>query len=160
MKRIIAAAFFLIFASSAVAGEATCRDYARVKEEDRSLFNGYIYGYVVAKIGDRGVAEVNTAAARVKQLADNYCPTHPDDRLVEAIASFTTVASKYGSNSETTPSFWDTHKNCEELALKLTYPRKLNECKGQTEECKNLTNSWLNEAARSKKDCLLKKLGQ
>jgi hypothetical protein len=159
MKNLLIVVFFLVFAGPAFAGEATCKDYARVKDEDRALFNGFIYGYVLAKIGERGDAEVNTAVARVKQLADKYCPTHPDDRLAEAIASFTKVVSQYGSNGEVTPGFWDTHKNCEELALKLTYPRKLNQCAGKSEECKSVTDGWLSEAARSKKDCLQKKLG-
>jgi hypothetical protein len=63
----------LTFCNSAIAGEATCADYARAKGEDRSLFNGFIYGFVMAKIGERGDAEVNTATARVKELADGYC---------------------------------------------------------------------------------------
>jgi hypothetical protein len=41
-----------------------------------------IYGFVVAKIGDRGAAELNTAIARIKELTDKYCPDHPNDKFV------------------------------------------------------------------------------
>lgn len=158
MKYFIALVSIFVFAQSAFGAEATCRDYARVKNEDRSLFNGYIYGYVMAKLGDRGQIEVNTASARVKQLADKFCPDHPNDRLMEAIASFTKVVSQYGSNGQSVQSFWDIHKECEELALKLAYPRKLNEC--NTEECKRMAESWINDAVNMKRDCLQKKAGQ
>ena len=142
-----------------MAGEATCSDYTRAKAEDRSLFNGYIYGFVMAKIGERGDKEVNTATARVKELADKYCPSHPTDRLTGVIDSFTKVVSQYKSGDNPSPSPWDTHKECEELALKLAYPRKLNECTEQTDVCKGLTIQWLDEAVREKKACLQRKLG-
>jgi hypothetical protein len=112
----------------------------------------------MAKLGDRGEVEVNTAGARVKQLADKYCPDHPNDRLSEAIAPFTKVVSQYGSNGQSVQSFGDIHKECEELVLKLTYPRKLNECK--TEDCKRMTESWLNDAVHMKEECLQRKLGR
>jgi len=159
MKHLLTVAFVLAFINSAMAGEATCRDYTRVKDEDRALFNGFIYGFVMAKIGDRGDAEVNTATERVKQLADKYCPTHPDDRLTQVFTSFMKVASQYRSGANPPPSPWDTHRDCEELALKLTYPRKLNDCTDQSDACKKLTEGWLDEAVRVKKDCVRKKLG-
>src|ERR1700676_231662 len=101
MRNLLAAAAMcvLTLCNSAIAGEATCADYARAKGEDRSLFNGFIYGFVMAKIGERGDAEVNTATARVKELADGYCPTHPGDRLTQAIATFAKVAAQYRSEA-------------------------------------------------------------
>jgi HdeA/HdeB family len=157
MKIIVAAACLIMFGGSAVAAEATCKDYTRVGSEDRALFNGFIYGYVTAKIGDRGVAEVNTATARVKELADKYCPTHENDRLAQTIASFVTVVSRYGSEPTSPPSPWETHQQCEELALKVTYPRKLNSCADSS--CKALTEEWMSEAVKAKTECLKKKLG-
>jgi len=62
----------LLLGNSAIAREATCADYSRAKGEDRALFNAFIFGFVIAKIGERGDAEVNTATARVKELADRY----------------------------------------------------------------------------------------
>lgn len=102
MRNLLAAAAMcvLTLCNSAIAGEATCADYARAKGEDRSLFNGFIYGFVMAKIGERGDAEVNTATARVKELADGYCPTHPGDRLTQAIATFAKVAAQLSQRSE------------------------------------------------------------
>lgn len=158
MRHLFAAAMcVLMLCNSAIAGEATCADYARAKGEDRSLFNGFIYGFVMAKIGERGDAEVNTATARVKELADGYCPTHQGDRLTQTISTFTKVAAQYRSDANPPPSPWDTHKQCEELALKLTYPRKLNGCADNS--CNGLTENWMNEAVQAKKDCLQKKLG-
>lgn len=158
MRNLFAATFCLFTLCNPVtAGEATCADYARAKGDDRSLFNGFIYGFVMAKIGERGDAEVNTATARVKELADGYCPSHPNDRLTQTISTFAKVAAQYRSEANPPPSPWDTHKQCEELALKLTYPRKLNGCADDT--CKTLTENWMNEAVQAKKDCLQKKLG-
>jgi hypothetical protein len=101
MRRLLTSAVALAFISSALASEPTCRDYTRAKDEDRALFQGYIYGFVVAKIGDRGATEVDAATARVKQLADTYCPDHPDAKFVGAIASFTKVVSQYRSSGNT-----------------------------------------------------------
>jgi hypothetical protein len=157
MRLIIAMVCTAMVGGSAVAAEATCKDYTRVGREDRALFNGFIYGFVTAKIGDRGSAEINTATARVKGLADKYCPTHQNDRLAQAIASFVTVVTQYGSEPTSPPSPWETHQQCEELALKVTYPRKLNGCADST--CKTLTEEWMNEAVKAKTDCLQKKLG-
>lgn len=157
MRYLLTAAFVMALINSAMAGEATCRDYTRVKDEDRSLFDGYIWGFIMAKIGDRGDAEVNTATARVKELADKYCPGHPDDRLTVAIASFTKVVSQYGSGTNAVLSPWDTHQKCEELALRIAYPRKLNECADNKDACKKVAGDWMNEAVRLKKDCLNKK---
>jgi hypothetical protein len=157
MKYLFAAFFVFVFFNSAIAGEATCADYARAKDEDRSLFNGYIYGFVMAKIGDRGDAEVNTATVRIKEMTDKYCPQHPTDRFSQLISTFSKVVFNYGSGGSSPPSTWETHKQCEELALKLTYPRKLNGCQG--DDCKGLTETWMDEAVRAKKECLHKKLG-
>jgi hypothetical protein len=52
-------------------GSATPHRYTRAKDEDRALFQGYIYGFVVAKIGERGSIEVGAATARVKSLLTN-----------------------------------------------------------------------------------------
>lgn len=157
MRVILAMVFTAIIGGSALAAEATCKDYTRVAREDRALFNGFIYGFVTARIGDRGAAEVNTATARVKELADKYCPTHPNDRLAVLITNFVSVVMKYGHEPTSPPSPWDTHQQCEELGLKVTYPRKLNGCAGNT--CKTLTEEWMNEAVKAKSDCLQKKLG-
>jgi hypothetical protein len=154
---IAAAICALAFCSPAIAGEATCADYSRAKGEDRSLFNGFIYGFVMAKIAERGDAEVNTATARVKEMADKYCPTHSGDRLTQVFSTFVKVVIQYRSEANPPPGPWETHKQCEEMALKLTYPRKLNGCADDT--CKSLTENWLNEAAQAKRDCLQKKLG-
>ena len=81
----------------AVAADATCKDYTRSAREDRALFNGFIYGFVTAKIGDRGAAEVNTATARIKELADKYCPTHPSDKLAPLIMNFVSIVMQYKS---------------------------------------------------------------
>jgi hypothetical protein len=156
MKFIVALTGALLLAGPAVSGEATCKDYARVGGEDRALFNGFIYGFVTAKIAERGDAEVNTATIRVKELADKYCPTHPNDRLTQAISSFVNVVIHYGSEATSPPSMWETHQQCEELALKMTYPRKLNGCADSS--CKALTEEWMNEAVRAKSECLKKKL--
>jgi len=157
MKIIAAAMFLIIFGDAAVAAEATCKDYARVAGEDRTLFNGFIYGFVMAKIGERGAAEVNTATARVKELADKYCPVHENDRLAQAIASFVIVVSEYRSEPNSPPSPWETHQKCEEQALKATYPRKLDGCADST--CKALSEEWASEAVRAKAECVKKKLG-
>ena len=158
MKHLLTTALVLAFINSAIAAEPTCRDYTRAQDEDRALFQGYIYGFVTAKIGDRGRGEVNTATARVKELADHYCPDHPDEKLLEAIASFMKVVSQYKwSGPSAPPSPWDTHRECEELALKLAYPRMLNSCTDQTDACKKLTEDWMKEAVHLKRDCLNKK---
>jgi hypothetical protein len=146
-----------MFITPAMASDPTCRDYTRAKDEDRALFQGYIYGFVVAKIGERGSIEVDTATARVKELADKYCPDHPEDKLIGAIASFAKVVSQFKSSGNAPPNPWKTHQDCEEAALKLTYPRKLNECTETTEACKKLTDDWMSEAVRLKRDCLNKK---
>ena len=128
--KLLTAVVLAVIASggSAVATDATCKDYTRVAREDRALFNGFIYGFVTAKIGDRGTTEVNTVTAWVKELADKYCPTHPNDRLAQLITNFVSVVMQYKSDPAPPPSPWDTHQQCEELALKVTYPRKLNGC--------------------------------
>lgn len=114
MRNLFAAMVcILMLGNSALAGEATCADYSRAKGEDRSLFNGFIYGFVMAKIGERGDAEVNTATTRVKELADGYCPTHLGDQLMQTISTFTKVATQYRSETNPPPSPWETHKQCE-----------------------------------------------
>lgn len=156
MRLITIAVTALVLISSAKASEPTCRDYTRAKDEDRALFQGFIYGFVMAKL-NRGATEVDAATARVKELADNYCPDHPDAKLLGVVATFTKVVSQYRSGNTVPPNPWETHRECEESALKLTYPRKLNECREDTDACKKLTEDWMSEAVRLKRDCLNKK---
>ncbi|MGM4965760.1 hypothetical protein AB7714_19850 [Tardiphaga sp. 1201_B9_N1_1] len=157
MKFLLVAAALLGFAGDALAADATCADYIRVKGDEKALFNGFIYGFVVARIAERGDAEVNTATARVKELADKFCLTHQTDRLSTTISSFVKVVMQYRSEANPPPSPWETYRNCEEAALKLTYPRKLNGCTDSS--CKALTETWISEAGRAKAECVQKKLG-
>jgi hypothetical protein len=93
VNRLIAAVLAVVLIVPAFAAEATCNAYLQARGEDRSLFDGYIYGYVMAKLENQGDAIVDSATLKVKEMTTAYCLRRPDDRATKVIATITDVVS-------------------------------------------------------------------
>jgi HdeA/HdeB family len=88
MRLAIALAVALASAIPAHAAEATCSDYIAARGQDRSLFDGFVYGFVTAKLEDRSDAVINSATVKVKDMTLAYCIQRPNDRVSKVIATF------------------------------------------------------------------------
>ena len=79
---------FAVWSAPAIAGQADCHDYTEATGEDRSLFNGFIYGYVSALLDHHSPTEINAVTMKVKREVDKYCLLQPADSPNGAVAVF------------------------------------------------------------------------
>lgn len=93
--RLAAAAVAAFVLSSAMmlvpANAATCQTYLHALGEDRSLFDGFIYGYVSAKLDGKGAEVINYATLKVKDSTTDYCLRFPDERVEKVVALFADI---------------------------------------------------------------------
>lgn len=80
--------------SPANAAEASCSDYLAAIKEDRALFDGFIYGYVTAKMRQKGDVAINAATIKVKRMTEKYCRASPEDRVSSVIGVFAETAAR------------------------------------------------------------------
>lgn len=86
----IACAVVVAVIASGSARAAVCQDYTNAIREDRSLFDGFILGFVSAKLEDRG-GDVNATTLKVKRMVGAYCLQRPQDSIAGVVATFTAV---------------------------------------------------------------------
>lgn len=93
--RLALALATLAFVSPARANEPVCHDYTQALGEDRSLFDGFILGYVSAKFERRQYTDLNSAALKVKQLVNAYCLQRPGDPVSKVVALYADTVSHF-----------------------------------------------------------------
>jgi hypothetical protein len=93
--RLTAAAMLVMLSAPSWGAEAVCRDYTEAEGSNRSLFDGYIYGYVSAKTEDRDKRFVDMATLKVREMTNAYCLRRPDDSVHAAISTFTGAVARY-----------------------------------------------------------------
>jgi hypothetical protein len=96
MRRIRCAVIpvMVLLTSPGSAGEAICKDYLQATGEDRARFNGFIYGYVMSRMENRGDTAINAAVSKVRDLTTRYCLEKPNERVSSVIATWATVVSR------------------------------------------------------------------
>jgi hypothetical protein len=78
----------MAYSPATTAGEANCFDYTHARGQDRSLFDGFIFGFVTAKMENRDPSIINSATLKVKELTGAYCLQRPSDSVASAVATF------------------------------------------------------------------------
>ena len=72
-----------------------CGDFTRaVHEHNDSLYEGFIYGYVVGWTRNRNAIATKAVAEEVRRLTMKYCLEKPDDDLSNVVATWTEIVVK------------------------------------------------------------------
>lgn len=79
----------------ALAAKATCRDYMEATGADRALMDGFVLGFVAARMEGKSSAEVDAATLRVRELAATFCNSHPDERAINVLGGLGDIATGY-----------------------------------------------------------------
>jgi hypothetical protein len=91
---VAVALLWIILTVPVLAADATCSDYLAARREDRSLFDGFIYGFVSAKLEGRSDAIINSATLKVKDMTTAYCIQRPKERVNNVIATFVATVAR------------------------------------------------------------------
>ena len=93
MSALTLALLLSLATDSARAAPATCRDYTDAQGADRALIDGFIAGYVAARLEGRPAGEVDATTLQVRQLAGRFCMLHPDERAIDVIGTLSDMAA-------------------------------------------------------------------
>jgi len=88
MRKIAVGFMLLASCAGAMAAEANCLDYTRAQGPDRSLFDGFIFGFVTAKMEKQDASIINSATLKVKDMTAAYCLKRPNDLVASVVATF------------------------------------------------------------------------
>src|SRR5579862_9179266 len=73
---------------------ASCAKFTSAKDEKASLFNGYIYGFLAARLGYKDEKRLTAAAVKVKKTAVDFCQKNQNASFVKVIDLLTADAAK------------------------------------------------------------------
>lgn len=73
---------------------ASCGTFTSAKAEKASLFNGYIYGFLAARMGYKDEKRLTAAAIKVKKSAVDFCQKNQSAAFVKVIDLLTADAAK------------------------------------------------------------------
>jgi hypothetical protein len=73
---------------------ASCAKFTAARAEKGALFDGYIYGYVAARLGYKDEKRLTATAIKVRAAALNVCRKTQDASFVKVIEALTAQATK------------------------------------------------------------------
>jgi hypothetical protein len=73
---------------------SSCAKFTSARDEKASLFAGYIYGFVAARMGYKDEKRLTAAAIKVRADALNICKTKQDASFVKVIDALTADLAK------------------------------------------------------------------
>jgi uncharacterized cupredoxin-like copper-binding protein len=73
---------------------SSCAKFTAARDDKASLFAGYIYGFVAARMGYKDEKRLTAAAGKVRNAALNICKTKQDAAFVKVIDALTTDLAK------------------------------------------------------------------
>lgn len=73
---------------------ASCAKFTSAKGDKETLFGGYIYGFLAARIGYKDAKRLTDTALKVRSAALNFCRRNQDASFVTVVDTLATEAAK------------------------------------------------------------------